>query len=921
MNPADWARIDELFHEAVALPAGEREAFLNQACDDPSIRAEVMLLLRHDSQEEAGFDQAVAAAAVAMVKEKRSWVIGRRIGPYRVTGMIGEGGMGAVYGAVRDDDSYQKEVAIKLVRHGLETGRVVERFRAERQILARLEHPYIARLLDGGATDEGFPYLVMERIHGTPVTLYANQAELGLEGRLRLFLKVCEAVQYAHASLIIHRDIKPANILITQEGTPRLLDFGLARVLAEDSHDPQTTGAFLMTPAYASPEQVQGNAVTTATDVYSLGAVLYELLTGRPPHDVKGVTALEAAKAICGGEVKLPSRAANNPLVRERELEGDIDNILLMALRQDTARRYRSVEQFAADLQRYLDGLPVVARADTVRYRTAKFVTRNRWPMVAATVAFVALAFGIVTSQISARRERRRFDQVRQLVNRVLFEVHDAVKPLAGSLPARELILRNALEYLNSLSVEAAGDPDLAHELAGAYRKLGELQGTPTGPSRGDGHGARASLARGIELERQATAKQPKQLAFRLGLAEMLMEQMRIEAHASEFGAAKASAREAIAVLEQTLALHPSDAAVKELLAQSYLFLGVDILARINELAPAAELLRKSIPMFEQVAAAAPGPEHQNKLAGAYGSLGRLLALLRDTEGSRKAYARSVELRERLVKEHPDNAEYGRGLLVNYGGLSDRIAEPCSEERVAGASAARPVYEKMIGLARKLAVDEKDRTSQADLAQTLLRMGCLEQNEGNTAAASALFTEALARTKPFASPETATTGVLLLRLNLLGRYGSALVEGKRLDEAMAQYQAGLEILRVVERRAPGLPDTWGRSLSMQGRMALLLAAKRDIAGLEALAGKVRREVASPPAMKLTMSQMPLPAIAALRFGQAYEQLREAKQACAWWRSSEDWWRKMEGAGGVPGGYQGLRQQAAEQVRGCVPPSP
>ena len=405
MTSERWPLVEELFHRAADLPHVERAAFLDAECP-ADMRAEVDSLLAHDASPGAGIQGAVAGEAEGIAAEESGWLIGRHIGPYRVTGVIGEGGMGAVYSAVRDDDQYRKEVAIKLVRHGFETGKLLERFRTERQILAALEHPYVARMLDGGATSDGFPYLVMERVHGVPITRYARERTLSIAARLRLFQRVCEAVQYAHASLIVHRDLKPANIAVTSDGTPKRLDFGIATLVTPDRADSgeALTSVLLMTPDYASPEQVRGQAVTTATDIYSLGAVLYELLTGRPPHRLAGRTPADMLTSITTVEPDLPSKVAEPSVAPARELAGDLDNIVLMALRKDPERRYRSVEQFAEDIQRHIDGRPVIACADTVVYRTRKFVRRNRWAIAAVTATMVTLAGGVVPARRTGGR-------------------------------------------------------------------------------------------------------------------------------------------------------------------------------------------------------------------------------------------------------------------------------------------------------------------------------------------------------------------------------------------------------------------------------------------------------------------------------------------------------------------------------------
>ncbi|MFL5492751.1 MAG: protein kinase domain-containing protein [Gemmatimonadales bacterium] len=412
-----WERLNEIFHAAAALPRGERTTFLESACaEDAVLRAEVQQLIAAHERA-AGFIEApaLAGAGAWLEEDIRAPVAGWRLGPYRVEREIGRGGMGTVYLAHRADGQYEQQVAIKLIKRGMDTDLVLERFRAERQILASLDHPNIARLMDGGTTDDARPYFVMEYIEGKPIDEYADAHRLTVPERLRLFLQVCGAVAYAHTRLIVHRDIKPVNILITAEGVPKLLDFGIAKVLhpGMDEATASVTGFRLLTPEYASPEQVEGRPATTASDIYSLGVVLYELLTGRSPYRLRSRALADVAEAVQTTEPERPSLAVTRPEAAAtavprraglnpdraaasslgttaklgRLLRRDLDEIVLTALRKEPARRYGSVELFAEDIRRHLDGLPVRARPDGVLYRTGKFLRRNRSSVFAAALA------------------------------------------------------------------------------------------------------------------------------------------------------------------------------------------------------------------------------------------------------------------------------------------------------------------------------------------------------------------------------------------------------------------------------------------------------------------------------------------------------------------------------------------------------
>ena len=305
---------------------------------------------------------------------------GALIGPYRLVRELGQGGMGVVYLAERADGQFEQRVALKLIKRGMDSDEILRRFLAERQVLARLSHPHIARLLDGGVTAEGQPYFAMEYVDGVPLHHYCEERSLGFEDRLRLFREVCEAVQYAHRSLVVHRDLKPSNILVTSAGETKLVDFGIAKVLYEDVADRSVTRTDqrLMTPEYAAPEQVRGEPVTTATDVYALGAILYQLLTGRPPHQFTGRSRGGAVPHHLRGGPRAAERGPCTRHRRRRRLRGDLDIIVLKALRKDPARRYPSVEALLEDLERHRTGLPVRARPDSVAYRARKFLGRHR---------------------------------------------------------------------------------------------------------------------------------------------------------------------------------------------------------------------------------------------------------------------------------------------------------------------------------------------------------------------------------------------------------------------------------------------------------------------------------------------------------------------------------------------------------------
>jgi hypothetical protein len=505
-----WKRIEEAFDRVIEQPVDARAATL--AAMEDTLRLEVEALIAASSAND-DVVASIVTRAVHRVRRPTKPMIGRQIGAYRLERELGRGGMGAVYLGVRADDQYKSQVAIKLLHRGLETEQAVSRFRDERQILAALDHPNIVRLIDGGSTSDQLPYLVMEYVQGTPITTYARDHGLAIPERIALFRQVCTAIQFAHGKLVVHRDLKPSNILVTDTGVVKLLDFGIAKLLDDGlPREARTgTGMMLLTPEYASPEQIQGEAITTATDVYSLGVVLYELFCETLPHRLEGSGLGSIFKLV---ETAPPRPSTVAPIERRRELIGDIDNILLKAIDKDPARRYASADHLAEDLQRYVTGLPVEARAATWGYRARKFVRRNRLAVFSAATIVIALAAATAISISQARvaanetrraeeatqRAQRRFDEVHSLANALLFDINDEIADLPGATTARKMIVQRAQQYLDRLVAEAVDDAELSRELAIAYMKVGQVQGDPLGPNLGDVDGARASYAKAAAI-------------------------------------------------------------------------------------------------------------------------------------------------------------------------------------------------------------------------------------------------------------------------------------------------------------------------------------------------------------------------------------------------------------------------------------
>src|SRR5579871_5678960 len=460
------ARVEELFHDVVDLSPADRVRYFGEHQVEDEIRQEVEALLAFDSGANSFLDLNVRIAASRALPqlEGKGW----RAGPYRLLEVIGRGGMGAVYLAERADGEVTQRLAVKLLPAGAGDP-LRERFLQERQILASLAHPNIARMLDAGHLTSGQPFLAMEYVAGKPIDAFA--AGLSVRQKVALFLKVCSAAAYLHRNLIVHRDLKPSNILVTSDGEPKLLDFGIAKIL-DVATDATMTSMRMLTPDYASPEQVMGGRVTTATDIYSLGAVLYLLLTGKNAHEFEDHSPEAIARTVTSREVTRPSHWAP-------ELKGDLESILIKALRKDPQERYGTVEQFADDLGAFLESRTVRARSGNAWYRARKFVRRYWVPVAAGALVITSLSGGLHVANRQRLVAERRFGQLRQLAHQVIFDLYDTIDRLPGAIDAQTKLVATGTQYLAGLSADAIRDKQLALEVADSYIQLARIQGVP----------------------------------------------------------------------------------------------------------------------------------------------------------------------------------------------------------------------------------------------------------------------------------------------------------------------------------------------------------------------------------------------------------------------------------------------------------
>ena len=839
MEAERWHKLQELFHGALDRQPNERRAFLEESCgEDHTLLDQASALLEASTDAETAIEGAIRSALESSTAELEDTLEGgtRRIGPYRLLGVLGRGGLSTVYLAERADEQFRMQVALKLLRRGMESRDLLRRLRQERQILASLDHPNIARLYDGGSTQEGLPYFVMERIDGEPIDTYCDRLELSVERRLALFQQVCAAVHYAHQNLVVHRDLKPSNILVTTEGVPKLLDFGIAKLLRPTPRDAESRDATsrdqadgevlaitapqerLLTPAYASPEQLRGQTLTTATDIYSLGVLLYRLLTGRLPYELPSDQPRELERIVCEVEPTKPSLGDSPPKLRRR-LSGDLDNIVLQALRKEPARRYSSVAQLGEELSLHLRGLPVTARPATLSYRLSKFVRRHRTAVTATAAVLLTLAALATFYTVQLRGERDRAHVARDEADRSRLraeQVSDFLRDLLENAdPSRshgsDVKVRQVLEQgasrIGNLSSQPQLQASLMSVIGNVYQSLNELEE------------ARPLLAGALEIETRLHGEQsPAVAAAKIQLEELLFDLGQIDA-------AQELVEQALATQRRTVGEEHEDAAL------SLANLGT-VYYMQGDLAAAEQKLRQALRIWRTLG------REDRETAICLHNLGVVLHDQGQLSEAETTYAAAYDLKRRLLGEvHPDIAV----LLFNLGSLDvDRGNHLRAAERFAKAVAMR---DQLFGgpdadglriaaeQAKALWHGGEPEQASALFGSTLQQVRALELSpgqlayllqtiaefrldQGEPAAAEKLLVEALALRRGASSPDSCRIATAE------GLLGKALLARQQFDRAEPLLLASLRALpqcapepsdtQEANRRLARLYQQWGK---------------------------------------------------------------------------------------------------------------
>lgn len=810
MNDTRWARIDDLFARVADLAPAERRAALEQWCgDDRDLADEVLSLLAHDGTGGQQIAALVQAAARLPVPDAACFT-GQRIGPYLVVRELGRGGMGVVFEAVRDDGVFTKRVALKVAARAAYAPEFLQRFQHERQVLARLEHPSIAQLLDGGATADGVPYFVMELIEGVPLNEHIARHEPEIRERLRLFLQVCDAVDYAHQNLVIHRDLTPRNILVAA-GSVKLLDFGIAKLIDPGRADATSPGLALFTPAYCSPEQLLGAPVTTRTDVYALGLILFETLTGQRAQQVgDGTSPTALDRAICQTPVAAPSTtvAARGDRRAARRMRGDLDTIVGVATEKEPSRRYPSVSALADDVRRHLDSRPILARPPGVWYTGTRLARRHWGPLTAAVLLVIALAAGIVTTRAEARRAERRFEEVRRIANALMTDVHAAIRDLPASTAAQDVVVKTAVEYLEGLQRESGDDPALLSEVGRGYTKVAELAYSMSRPSLGRPDEAREYLdrARGILTPLQAADPADPHVAVAMShLHSVTGSFLRDTGRNNE---ALAEMETAVSVSEAALARHPDDVELLQGLVSAY-----DSLIASYDTHPAVlPYLPRYIERAEQLVRLNPGDgASQSGLGVAYSQAGKAAHAAGRVDEALAYFRRNSELQAAVVATEPFNTTARRNLMLAWSNVGDVALGPLGLSSYTGSGG--PAVE----------IDEGHRRQALEASARTIEQGrwIRDQDPQDVTAA---FDYAVA----------------------LGRSAPAYPPGD--DRAIAAIDEALGILRGLEAQHPArtrvyLTEFYGSLAERQRQSGRLDRAREAWADVDAV---LRRALAASP---------------------------------------------------------------------------
>jgi tetratricopeptide (TPR) repeat protein len=877
-----WQLTEEIFNESLNLSEAQRSTYLTEVCgSDDALRKEVESLLAYASGSES-YLQCMVDETARDLRSSLPFVEGARIGPYVILREIGRGGMGTVYLAARADGQFEQKVALKVINMGIDPGFALEYFLHERQVLANLQHANIARLLDGGTTESGQPYFAMEYLEGEPLTEYFSRCRPGLSERLKIFEQVCSAIHYAHQQLVIHRDLKPDNVLVTKEGVAKLLDFGIARLLGPAPKN-EIAGERFLSPFYASPEQFRGESSGTACDVYSLGAVLYEVVSGRRPFDFQGKSPSEIENMICS---QYP-----------QPLPGDLGRIVRKAMDKDPARRYASAEALADDLRRYSGGFPVRAHEGGPIYRMRRFVVRNR---ILSGVGAILLVLIVAATALIVHEENlawHRAGQVRDLAESLLTgfnETGDAPESTAQ----RAQRVRHALDSLGQLSAGTGKDAALDLKIAIAYEHVGDVQGDPLRRSLGDSAGAERSYRAAVAILERLVARREQLPASE---RELLQADYRLAMLLRESGVARESLDyfvRAARMGDAATAQSPKDLHLQNDAGVIYEAMS-RVLATLGRDGEAVKANTHAFAIFEKLTRGEPGSQDfRDGLANSYAERGSLACKVGSLQACLKDYKENLRIREALATEFPNSASAQRNLMLAYSRLADVLGYP-GLPNLGDPEAAAGYLRKCLSVAQAIsAADPTDQNARFDITMARLRLARTLLVTKAPGEALGILRSGSAETERLLAADPQNKRYLLDAIMFGQMLGDQFRDAGDDPTAIAEYERALASADRLRAHDPSYGGQW---LGCTVLTLIPYSHVPSLASNRARAASIEKRMielanwASRVPVPIGQSQAPM-LYAAL--GEMHLAFGEKDQGRAWFEKSAELWQKLQAGVGI-----------------------
>jgi len=787
MDKMLWEQLKPILEMGLSLDMVERDAYLRKVCfDNPELYQEACKLLANENELTLSLAKVITFDGIEFANQE-----GRILGHYKLLKEIGRGGMGAVFLAERTDGEYEQKVAIKILQTGRSSDSLIRKLRNERQILANLKHPNIVNILDGGTSEQGIPFIVMEYVDGTVITDYIEEHHLNLNERLLLFQKLCDVISFAHQKLIIHRDIKPSNILINQAGEIKLLDFGIAKILNPDGQSFQETQQLFVTPDYASPEHIKGQTLTISSEVYSLGILFYQILTGINPFKSADSSLSSMMEMICEYNPPPPSKQNENS---NTKLKGDLDNICLKALRKDPKDRYHSVDHFSQDLERYLQHLPVKATKDQWSYRAKKFLVRNRTYIISGMVIFLITLAGLFASLYQAGVAKAMFNDLRGLTGSMLFEFYDGVANLEGATGVKELVVSKTLTYLKKMETRNAGNANLMNDVSDGYQRLGNIQGNSYLANMGKPDDALVSYSKAVHISEMLAAEHSTNQKYLFSLSQAFMGLGDIMYTLGRLDTTLKLYQKSNQLLTELSNTHSDSLKYGLALAESFSRIG-DVsgmfgYSNLGNTAMSLKSYHKSIEILESLLRREPeNTLFRNSLAGALTMIASLYSVTGQYPEAIEAGYRAVSSFELLLSKDPNNYMNMTKILQTKNLLREPLTESLRLDEAHGL-----LKQVEIKLLESLRLDPQNLLTQENLAINYNAIGRVLTAKGEYKLAIIEHQKAYELDKEY-HHNLAMGRNLGLTLEFIG---NAFFENKQYPEAIKKFDEAINLFKEAD---------------------------------------------------------------------------------------------------------------------------